>query len=167
MTLPTWTEYVQFTHETARYPGVDMRGEVPEYVCHGLQEEYGEIHGVFKRRLRDDGEQWTLERLAQLRGEIGDCLWYCARYAVHLDEANDYDAKFFTERSYAFGFAGGAWWNYFGKAMHDQDIDAALSYLQELASEFNWTLAEIAAANMAKLRDRKARGVIQGSGDHR
>jgi hypothetical protein len=76
-----WSEYVQFTDTTAAYPGADIRDgiTVPDYVRHGLVEEIGELHGVYKRRLRDDGGEWNAARLRQLLGEIGDCLWYCAR----------------------------------------------------------------------------------------
>lgn len=40
-------------------------------------------------------------------------------------------------------------------------------YLANFSSEIGKGLEDIAAANLAKLADRKARGVLQGSGDNR
>lgn len=167
--FPTWHEYVLFTDETASYPCSEIRcGDVPDYPWHGLREEYGEVHGAFKRRLRDDGERWTKDRLAKLRSEIGDMLWYCARFVQHLDMLDEYEGSgFLAAQSYGDGFGTRQWWGYFEAAISNDDIDGVLTYLQELATEFNWRLDEIAAENMAKLRDRKARGVIQGKGGDR
>jgi NTP pyrophosphatase (non-canonical NTP hydrolase) len=40
-------------------------------------------------------------------------------------------------------------------------------YLSELATLFGWSRGESAQANLDKLASRKARGVLQGSGDNR
>lgn len=40
-------------------------------------------------------------------------------------------------------------------------------YVARLADELNGSLGDIAQGNLDKLSDRKARGVIQGSGDNR
>lgn len=40
-------------------------------------------------------------------------------------------------------------------------------YLAQLATELGLNLDELAAANIAKLQDRQARGVLGGSGDQR
>lgn len=40
-------------------------------------------------------------------------------------------------------------------------------YLQQLATEFNFTLEEVAQGNLDKLNDRKERGVIKSEGDNR
>lgn len=42
-----------------------------------------------------------------------------------------------------------------------------LWYLAALATELKSTLSEIAQMNLEKLADRKARGVLHGSGDNR
>jgi hypothetical protein len=166
--LPTWHEYVLFTDTTAAYPDHDRRdGTSPDYPWHGLREEYGELHGVYKRMLRDDGAKWTPARLVQLRGEIGDCLWYCARLVQHWGILDDFDSDFMSSYSYGDDFASRQWWLGFERSVVGSDIDGVLSYLQELATEFGWTLAELARENMSKLRDRKARGVIHGHGGDR
>ena len=52
------------------------------------------------------------------------------------------------------------------KAM-SSEIGDVLWYAARLADELDLSLAEIAEENMMKLLDRKARGVIGGSGDNR
>ncbi len=51
------------------------------------------------------------------------------------------------------------------------DLEAELGdvqwYLARLATQVDTSLGMVAELNMAKLRDRKDRGVIQGSGDNR
>lgn len=47
------------------------------------------------------------------------------------------------------------------------EIGDVLWYLSQLASELGLELSDIARANIAKLLDRKERGVIGGSGDNR
>ncbi len=47
------------------------------------------------------------------------------------------------------------------------EIGDVLWYAARLADELDLSLAEIAEENMMKLLDRKARGVIGGSGDNR
>jgi hypothetical protein len=42
-----------------------------------------------------------------------------------------------------------------------------LWYLSQLAEELGYSLETIAEANLKKLADRAARGVISGSGDQR
>ena len=47
------------------------------------------------------------------------------------------------------------------------ELGDVLWYLANLASEIGMTLEEIAILNTQKLQDRKARGVLKGSGDDR
>lgn len=47
------------------------------------------------------------------------------------------------------------------------EISDVLWYLAAAARELGFTLEEIATYNLAKLADRKARGVLAGSGDNR
>ncbi len=47
------------------------------------------------------------------------------------------------------------------------ELGDVLWYLANLASEIGMTLEEIAIINTQKLQDRKARGVLKGSGDDR
>ncbi len=47
------------------------------------------------------------------------------------------------------------------------ELGDVLWYLAQVATELELSLDEIAAANIAKLLDRQARGKIQGDGDDR
>lgn len=47
------------------------------------------------------------------------------------------------------------------------ELGDVLWYVSQIASEFGIPLEEIALENIAKLRSRKQRGVLHGSGDER
>ncbi len=47
------------------------------------------------------------------------------------------------------------------------ELGDVLWYLAQVATELGLSLEEIAEGNIAKLRDRQARGKIQGDGDNR
>jgi hypothetical protein len=53
------------------------------------------------------------------------------------------------------------------KAQMMDDLGDAYWYLAGCATALGVTLEDVAAKNLAKLADRKARGVIKGSGDKR
>lgn len=48
-----------------------------------------------------------------------------------------------------------------------KELGDVLWYVAILASKMGWSLNAIAELNLEKLRDRKERGVIDGSGDNR
>ena len=47
------------------------------------------------------------------------------------------------------------------------ELGDVLWYVAQLASEMGYDLEDVANKNLSKLRDRSARGQLQGSGDHR
>ena len=47
------------------------------------------------------------------------------------------------------------------------ELGDVLWYISQLSSELGYELEEIAHANLEKLKDRRSRGKIQGSGDNR
>lgn len=47
------------------------------------------------------------------------------------------------------------------------EIGDVLWYIARLAAEVDYPLGNLAEANIAKLEDRRARGVVTGSGDNR
>lgn len=47
------------------------------------------------------------------------------------------------------------------------ELGDVLWYLTAVAEDVGWTLEEIAEINILKLKDRRERGVIHGSGDKR
>lgn len=48
-----------------------------------------------------------------------------------------------------------------------KELGDVLWYLSRIAADNNWTLQEIAEANISKLESRKLRNTILGSGDQR
>lgn len=55
----------------------------------------------------------------------------------------------------------------FSKEDAQSELGDILWYLANLASDFGLALDEVAYENIAKLQDRKNRGVLGGSGDNR
>ena len=53
------------------------------------------------------------------------------------------------------------------RALVLKEIGDCLWYMSELCSQLQSSLGEVAAANLSKLQDRKARGALHGSGDLR
>lgn len=49
----------------------------------------------------------------------------------------------------------------------DKELGDILWYLAQCATDFGFDLSTIAETNLQRLADRKARGVIHGSGDNR
>jgi NTP pyrophosphatase (non-canonical NTP hydrolase) len=47
------------------------------------------------------------------------------------------------------------------------ELGDVLWYLAQVCTELGLSLDQVAEVNLAKLQDRKQRGVIQGDGDHR
>jgi NTP pyrophosphatase (non-canonical NTP hydrolase) len=48
-----------------------------------------------------------------------------------------------------------------------KELGDVLWYLDDLASDFGFTLKDVARENIVKLKSRKERGVLGGSGDNR
>lgn len=48
-----------------------------------------------------------------------------------------------------------------------RELGDVLWYISQLCTELGVTMSEVAEGNINKLADRKARGVLQGSGDNR
>lgn len=100
-------EYQGKAKETAIYP----REHAVFYPALGLSGEVGELNNKIKKRMRD-GRELDLE---DMKGELGDVLWY----------------------------------------------------LSQVATDLGLSLDDVARSNIEKLRSRKERGVLHGSGDNR
>lgn len=80
-------EYQILARTTAIYP--------PEakviYPLLGLSGEVGEFCNKYKKVIRDDGGDLTIEKHAELVAELGDIFWYLANLAhdlgISLDDA--------------------------------------------------------------------------------
>lgn len=89
----TFDEYQKTAEITAKYP--DQYKVL--YAAMGLGNESGEVLGKIKKWMRgDDGEgQMSEERRQDLKGELGDVLWYLTiltrDLGFSLDEIAEYN----------------------------------------------------------------------------
>lgn len=114
-----------------------------EYLRLGLVSEVGEVAGVLKRILRDG---WPMDVWRpKLVLELGDVAWYKAVLSKEQRHLFGVDA---IRVELLFGH--GIW-----EAARDRMAEAGITW------------EEVFDAVIAKLRDRQARGVIQGEGDNR
>ena len=143
-----------------------------EYLTLGLIEEVGESAGKLAKRTRDN----VFDEKAFIK-ELGDILWFvanladyyksdyiqqaCERHFVKLE--NDYYQSSDDIKALAI-FAS--------RLAADSTKDSVnfacvIEWLVIIATSFDYTIEQVAEINLAKLRDRVARGKIQGNGDER
>ena len=135
----------------------------------GLYSEVGELCGVIDKADRS-GERVNLERAKQ---ELGDVGWYIARYAeiwsdafddpINWDHTSKGEANMDTFTEYAEELLDSCIAFREGSA----EIPALAYAWCETCLIFGFTPCEVAQANLDKLQDRDARGVICGEGDDR
>ena len=166
MTNLTFNKYQRKARETAVYP----EEHAESYTVLGLLGEAGEIAQLAKRRLRD-GLVLDRERLAS---EVGDCLWYFAMYLFErgcpMPENNYYMSSDFTDADFPRDVETLFFWiAEMLKSAEGLEEECAqegvLAALNTLARHTPHTLEAIAQANLDKLADRAARGVLRGEGD--
>lgn len=139
-----------------------------QYLRLGLLSEIGEIAALFKRKIRDGADPNFRDKL---RDEIGDCLWYAVGLVSLINfKIEDYAASWQsitkagcdTHRANVASLARSLSCGWL--------IDVCFGVIHRIApicKEYDLTLEECAEANIAKLADRKDRGVINGKGDER
>ena len=165
-------EYQDTARKTAVYP----EGTRVAYPAIGLIGELGELCDSLEVGSRED-----------IRGEIGDVLWYVANLCCDLDMALtdcldlDYQASFdilprLNPNVIKIGSVGRlmeATKKYIrdGNESKRETIRAYLGlilrHLQAVCLAQMTTLNDIARENLDKLLSRKKRGVLQGDGDNR
>jgi len=165
MTLP---EYITATRST------DLVNTV-KHAALGLISEVGEVYGVLAKIERGD----PLNRAERMTGELGDVAWYLARltdlqqfpgdrpFLQVATDINGYDyhsnlsdiAKY-GNRQLSLGCGISAQFRF-------TSLCHAWGCWHSLCSIENLDPAAVLTANLAKLRDRQARRVLQGDGDHR
>lgn len=143
-----------------------------EYLTLGLIEEVGEAAGKLAKRRRDG----VFDEKAFIK-ELGDILWFVANLADYYDDADIHDTlkcwftptkveykQDYNDMRYLANFAVQV-------AADDSDdaelYEATIGWLYATAKSFGYELEQVAEINLAKLRDRQARGVINGNGDER
>ena len=144
-----------------------------EYLTLGLIAEVGEAAGKLAKRERDG--VWDEKAFIK---ELGDILWFIANLADYYDKNNDWDLsvelkdcfkqdpfvvllnntyQMIKIADYAVGVVE------FGRDFFVNLIGV----ICDLAYCYGYTLEQVAEINLAKLRDRQARGVIKDNGDER
>lgn len=173
--------------ETAIYPADQEQA----YLMLGLLAEAGETANVFKKVLRDDCCKLTAEKAGRLADELGDVLWYAVLHAFQVADATEEQGQTTLldlshrslERdggSVTSAILDLASWAALGDyegfdsltgVRLVSDIVTALRQLATVQGDREsaqmLSLSKIAAGVVVKLQDRKARGVLQGSGDKR
>jgi hypothetical protein len=158
-------EYQYHAALTAVYPPDNER----EYLALGLLAEVGELAGVLAKHYRGDGGDLREKVLK----EAGDVAWFVAQICrcthtpfcdphTHLryDALTDLPINAMREATaLAAALLDGA-----PVQKHSQ---ALLIWLRLLVIRFDLTMDEVMQANLRKLADRQARGVLMGNGDER
>ena len=154
----TWEQYGDEAMEFAIY-------EDSDYPIAALFEEMGELTGKFAKAIRGDKEL----DVEGARREVGDILWMCA--AIHSEHGKGDPLALPVENEDAFNAAAGIpehrlALGLFESVVHG-NFEAFFTSLHIIARRLDTTLEECASNNLLKLADRKARDVLQGSGDNR
>lgn len=137
-----------------------------EYLRLGLIAEVGEVAGKLAKKIRDG----VFDDKAFIK-ELGDVLWFVANIAEKYN-FEFYEKKSFYGESvienYIYDLSAYAGRMYiFSAILSNQAIRGIVESLTALADKFGYTLEQVAEINLAKLRDRQFRGVINGNGDER
>lgn len=77
--MSTFDAYQRQAETTAKYP----RDKGIEYTALGLCGEAGEVAEKVKKAIRGDHD-WDATKLQEVKGELGDVLWYLAMLATEL-----------------------------------------------------------------------------------
>lgn len=143
-----------------------------EYLTLGLIAEVGEAAGKLAKRKRDgvfDGKAYIKE--------LGDILWFIANLADFYDNQDNggyyshclsnclkitCNAEGSDVQIIKYLFCDIA--DFFNGSV---GLHCVVFWIACLAKKYGFTLEQVAEINIAKLRDRAARGVIKGDGDER
>lgn len=166
----TFEEYQQ---EAVKFRTDSANNE--EYLTLGLIEEVGEAAGKLAKCRRDG--VWDEKAFIK---ELGDILWFVANLADYWDNGTNIIseelADCFELDVYDVGDGVGecakaiAYWAgavVYDEREYDEGLREIVYNLACLADMEKYTLEQVAEINLAKLRDRAARGQIQGNGDER
>ena len=140
------------------------------YLTLGLIAEVGEAAGKLAKRIRDG----VFDEKAFVK-ELGDILWFVANLADFYDEeyAESYSKVLAKAKCFDYRLKPEEDWklplqlvSICFNVYEYSPLDIVYS-IGELAAKFGYTLEQVAEMNLAKLRSRANRGVIQGNGDER
>lgn len=154
--------FEQYQQEAVKFRTESANNE--EYLTLGLIEEVGEAAGKLAKRRRDG----VFDEKAFIK-ELGDILWFVANLADFYDR--EYNTNFSAELKDCFEgevdderfddsimYLLAYWTGFFSdEGSHLLDI---VFEVGGIAKKYCYTLEQVAEINLAKLRDRQARGGI-------
>ena len=156
------------TFEEYQKQAVSFRTETAnneEYLTLGLIAEVGEAAGKLAKRRRDG----VFDEKAYIK-ELGDILWFIVNAAEFDDKR--YDTQYsealkdcFEQKVIRNNRKERA--IFLSLITANSSIRGVAFDIACLAGKYGYTLEQVAEINIAKLRDRQARGVIKGNGDER
>lgn len=160
-------EYQKAAKETALYP----REQADMYLYLGAIGEIGEFANQYKKMLRDDGGITYPERREKLLDELADVCWYVAMIATEAGNALEFpedigeqpDRMDSALDSLLAALSVAGW--YLGDKYGE--MESVLYHLEGIAFMLESHVQDLFDRNIAKLRDRKNRGTLHGSGDNR
>lgn len=91
-------EYQTKSRKSALYPSF---GANYVYPALGLASEAGEVAGKIKKAIRDNNGVINEVRKEEIKGELGDVLWYTAQIATELGLTLDEIAEGNIEKLYS------------------------------------------------------------------
>ncbi len=143
-----------------------------EYLTLGLIEEVGEAAGKLAKRKRD----FVWDEKAFIK-ELGDILWFVANLADYYDRENGENFTSKLKNCFLLEVDDDrfdddimrllVYWVGWFLDGNDYRITDIVFEVGSIAKNHGYTLEQLAEINLAKLRDRQARGVIKGDGDER
>lgn len=180
MKIFDFKEYQSKALETAKYP-VIARSYI--YPLLGLTGEYFEFLKAIDEAEQPfyENEEEYKKRGELIKKEAGDVLWYIAVLAHEMDFRLEYiniSKMFLTQEERDLGDKIGQLNELVKKTFRDNagklELPKAHLIMAQIVNAFIGTVEicdldidEIAEINIAKIKDRKERGVLSGSGDNR
>lgn len=162
--------FEEYQREAVKFRTKSANNE--EYLALGLIEEVGEAAGKLAKRTRDG--VWDEKAFIK---ELGDILWFVANLADYYDRAYDTSCSVFLKDCFDVEADGASFdvsmmkniASYVALTVCDDGnyLNDVVAEVGDLAGKYGYTLEQVAKINLAKLRDRQARGVINGNGDER
>lgn len=162
--------FEDYQNEAVKFRTATANNE--EYLTLGLIEEVGEAAGKLAKRTRDG----VFDEKAFIK-ELGDILLFVANLADFYDnrDNSDYYSNCLSNcfeitsrgecaeaRAMLYLFCDIA--DLYNRMV---SFHCVILWLACLSKKYGYTLERVAEINLAKLRDRQARGVISGNGDER
>jgi len=87
-------DYQKKSKKTAIYPAIGHRVIYPTL---GLVNEAGEVAGKIKKIFRDQEGKVSKKNINDLKGELGDVLWYvaqvCSELGLSMNEVAEYNLE--------------------------------------------------------------------------